>query len=252
MEIVSNASIIKMIAHDENIYQKNQKDLLIFKKIVRLQAFENRRLVNIIRQQQQQQRQIIHNKDCYLTCYSQMKSNVQQIKIIQTQFDTLTTYDQIQKTFADERLTGATRHKYTRICWLKFAAKLFRIRINERFNVWHKLKEFYPHICYGFRFLHKSRTSIERLTKRELIKKFKVDTIINANINADNNAFVSLGLRDAKDVLQRCYIPSCKVHSKLFEIVSATITRVEETQQQQQHNNHTESARAIVKSYFQN
>ncbi|AAM95045.1 BRO-B [Mamestra configurata nucleopolyhedrovirus B] len=104
-------------------------------------------------------------KEHYVTCYDRTVNGRKRIRVRRSQYAEIEVCDKM----CDQlKLNPTKKFKSARYEWLKDSEKFVQIKCPNPVTLWVKLKDTFPHICYGFKFVNTTKTEIEFLDEQEL------------------------------------------------------------------------------------
>lgn len=112
--------------------------------------------------------------------------------------------------------------------WKITGKEFFRVKFPNSVALWNNVKEKYPHSFYG---METFNTNVKILTEEELLEKFNKD-LEDARKNekfptSQNKAFLKLNLKNADEVIVKCFIRPDEIEEVLSEMFLGIIKEIE-------------------------
>ncbi|AAF05245.1 ORF131 [Xestia c-nigrum granulovirus] len=163
-------------------------------------------------------------KEQYVTCYDRTVNGRKRIRVRRSQYAEIEVCDKM----CDQlKLNPTKKFKSARYEWLKDSEKFVQIKCPNPVTLWVKLKDTFPHICYGFKFVNTTKTEIEFLDEQELREKYKNDVMVcERNLKKDSEKiarFKLLDLQNEQDAVDKCLTPSLEAKNKVAQIIQTMI-----------------------------
>lgn len=143
-------------------------------------------------------------KKNYIVCYSSIEDEKTHMRIKRTQLASIEILDKIMQQFLDNPEKRYKDNKEKKFGWLRNSKKILQVQCANAVITWVKFCELYPHMCYGFNFLNKTRTKWTFLDETELREKYRRDMARNKKELKLNEACVALNLKDEDTAVARC------------------------------------------------
>jgi len=151
-------------------------------------------------------------KKNYIVCYSSMENEKTHMRLKRTQLANIEILDKKMQQFLDnpeKQYKNSTEKKFG---WLRNSKKILQVQCANAVITWIKIREQYPHMCYGFNFLNKMRTKWTFLDETELREKYRRDMdshksksdVKNKKQLKLNKAFEALNLKNEDTAVARC------------------------------------------------
>ncbi|KAF7987223.1 hypothetical protein HCN44_010416 [Aphidius gifuensis] len=195
-----------------------------------------------------------YDKQPQLACYFFTFNEKIRIKITRCQNREIEHRDEIAYKFRNEPISKLSETTEKRYKWLKDSEKFLQIEHPNPTILWNKIKELYPIIFYGCKFMNHSKTDVGILNKEELLEKFKKDYRCEHNEKSENlttffDAFNSsterfrylykccqkiqkqlqiLKFENETDVLKKCLILPDVAKDKFKELILDTVKKTNE------------------------
>ncbi|AQQ80288.1 BRO-A [Betabaculovirus altermyunipunctae] len=163
-------------------------------------------------------------KEHYVTCYDRTVNGRKRIRVKRSQFGDVQQCDKMAKKFRQNPDKSTNSKRYG---WLKDSEKYLQIKCPNPVTLWVKIRNLYPCLCYGFRFVNSSKTEVEVLNEEELREKYREDVIMcehNLKKDAEDIArFESYRFESERDAVNRCLSSSVEAKDKLGKIIQNLI-----------------------------
>lgn len=154
--------------------------------------------------------EVCPKKKNYISVTRVLKINHMRIK--RTQLAYIEILDKIMQQFLDNPEKKYKNNTEKKFGWLRNSEKILQVQCANTVITWVKFCKQYPHMCYGFNFLNKTRTKWTFLDETELREKYRRDMdshksksdVKNKKQLKLNETFEALNLKDEDIAVARC------------------------------------------------